>query len=315
MTGSSWDSELVADARASAARMFAANEFVGVEAFAAMGWEELVLAHPALAITVLSQEAGRQLSGSRVLELALRHGLSTVDAPPVESSAVVLPHSLAPFHDEPTVTGLAWVDGPDPIDWIVPVRRDDVVVLLHVAGHQGSPQPVVGLDPERGLSRVTIDLAGATPLPCNWTVGVNHALMSLAAELVGLASAMIEVAREHVVTRHQFGVPLGAFQVVQHRLADTHVAVEAAQSLLEWDTVDHTSTASATAALAAHHAFDLATSQCSQVLGAMGSTWEHSMHRYVRRGHAVASWIDLNVLAEIVRAGLGAAAVELEEVW
>lgn len=61
-----------------------------------------------------------------------------------------------------------------------------------------------------------------------------------AIELLGLCESALALALEHVKTRQQFGQPLGAFQALQHRLADNFVDLELNRSLLhricvEWD--------------------------------------------------------------------------------
>ncbi len=83
--------------------------------------------------------------------------------------------------------------------------------------------------------------------------------------------------------RRQFGQPIGAFQAVKHRLADVYVARQAAAAVVEesWRS-DPECTTVAAKALAAH-AGALASEHCLQVLGAIGFTLEHDLHRFVRR--------------------------------
>jgi len=68
-----------------------------------------------------------------------------------------------------------------------------------------------------------------------------------AAMLVGLGGAALELARAYVTERHQFGVPIGSFQVIQHGLADVAVALDGARLLTHkaaW-TFDHAGDAGA----------------------------------------------------------------------
>ena len=60
---------------------------------------------------------------------------------------------------------------------------------------------------------------------------VDTAIAALAAEAVGAMTAMHELTVDYLKTRTQFGVPIGKFQVLQHRAAEMLIAVEEARSL------------------------------------------------------------------------------------
>ena len=59
----------------------------------------------------------------------------------------------------------------------------------------------------------------------------DEAVAALAAEAVGAMAAMHELTLEYLRTRKQFGVPIGSFQVLQHRAVDMFVALEQARSM------------------------------------------------------------------------------------
>jgi alkylation response protein AidB-like acyl-CoA dehydrogenase len=120
------------------------------------------------------------------------------------------------------------------------------------------------------------------------------ACVALSAEQVGAAQRALDLTVAYTQIRVQFGRPIGSFQALQHRMADLHVLVESARSL---------SYAAATAA--AEGAPDLglraaaAKVYCSeaalrvagemiQLHGAIGITWEHEAHRYLKRAHGAA---------------------------
>jgi alkylation response protein AidB-like acyl-CoA dehydrogenase len=93
--------------------------------------------------------------------------------------------------------------------------------------------PVEGFDRTRPLALVsTADgaVAAVAPLPHGLAV-VSIAFSTAAAELIGLAARMLELSVEHARERRQFGVPIGSFQGVKHRLADALVELERARSL------------------------------------------------------------------------------------
>ncbi len=46
----------------------------------------------------------------------------------------------------------------------------------------------------------------------------------------GACQRILDLALQHVRDRHQFGVPIGSFQAVQHKAVDMHVAIERARA-------------------------------------------------------------------------------------
>jgi alkylation response protein AidB-like acyl-CoA dehydrogenase len=61
---------------------------------------------------------------------------------------------------------------------------------------------------------------------------VRIAWLSASAEMLGLAGLLFETTLAYVKAREQFGQPLGRFQVIQHRLTDSYVALEQARSMV-----------------------------------------------------------------------------------
>jgi alkylation response protein AidB-like acyl-CoA dehydrogenase len=123
----------------------------------------------------------------------------------------------------------------------------------------------------------------------------DQACIALSAEQAGAAKRALELTVGHLLTRVQFGQVIGGFQALQHRAADLYVLVESARSL---------SRAAASAADEAGADSDpdrgpraaAAKVYCSEVLtktanemiqlhGAIGITWEHRAHRYLKRAH------------------------------
>ncbi|WP_406444637.1 acyl-CoA dehydrogenase family protein [Streptomyces sp. NBC_00631] len=98
--------------------------------------------------------------------------------------------------------------------------------------------------------------------------------------LLGSGHAMLGLARTHALDRVQFGRPLAAFQAVRHRLAETLVALEGAEAALSAAGDD---LGSLLAKAAAGQAALTAARHCQQVLGGIGFTAEHPLHRHVRR--------------------------------
>ena len=66
---------------------------------------------------------------------------------------------------------------------------------------------------------------------------VDEAIAALAAEAVGAMTGLTELTVEYLKTRKQFGVPIGSFQVLQHRAVDMLTAMEQARSMAYYATM------------------------------------------------------------------------------
>src|SRR5690606_18997966 len=66
---------------------------------------------------------------------------------------------------------------------------------------------------------------------------VDEAIAFLAAEAVGAMEVLYETTLEYSKTRKQFGVAIGSFQVIQHRLVDMFTALEQARSIALFGTM------------------------------------------------------------------------------
>jgi len=148
-------------------------------------------------------------------------------------------------------------------------------------------RPVIGVDPDLGLLRVTGDVDGAVEradLPDGaWGAAIAHGRLAVAHELVGCARAMLDLACEHARGRIQFDRPIASFQAVRHRLAETLVAVAMAEAMLDAAWLDPGPEASTMAKAVAGRQARTAARHCQQVLAGIGFTVEHPFHRYVRR--------------------------------
>ena len=121
---------------------------------------------------------------------------------------------------------------------------------------------------------------------------VDAALVALAAEAVGAMDALIERTREYLRTRVQFGVPIGSFQVLQHRLVDMFMAASLARSTVEVaaraladadESVRVKSRLAAAAKVQAGRAGKLVGQEAVQLHGGMGMTDELAVGRYFKR--------------------------------
>ena len=60
---------------------------------------------------------------------------------------------------------------------------------------------------------------------------VDKGIAALCAEAVGIIAALNETTLNYLKTRKQFGVPIGKFQALQHRMADMFIAAEQSRSM------------------------------------------------------------------------------------
>jgi alkylation response protein AidB-like acyl-CoA dehydrogenase len=61
--------------------------------------------------------------------------------------------------------------------------------------------------------------------------GLDHAVAAICAEMLGLGAFMLEATVDYTKQRQQFGVPIGSFQSLQHRMAEMFMEVELARSM------------------------------------------------------------------------------------
>lgn len=110
-----------------------------------------------------------------------------------------------------------------------------------------------------------------------------------AAYLCGLAAHLIETTADYVKERHQFGAPVGSFQAVKHHLADALIALEHARPAVycaAWSiaTAQPTLVRDASFAKAfANEAAATAARVALQCHGAIGYTFEHDLHLWLKR--------------------------------
>jgi alkylation response protein AidB-like acyl-CoA dehydrogenase len=174
-------------------------------------------------------------------------------------------------------TGLFEVDPACPGVSRCAVTTMDTTRRLAVVRLEGAPGRRIGSGGSGALAR-------ARDLAC----------LALAAEQAGAAARALELTVAYSKDRVQFGRPIGTFQALQHRMADLHVLVESAAAL------SHAAASAAQAGTpdAGLHAA-AAKAYCSEALltvagemiqlhGAIGITWEHPAHRYLKRAHGAA---------------------------
>ena len=153
--------------------------------------------------------------------------------------------------------------------------------------------PQAEIDQTRKHFRVTLDDTPAQHLATASGDAVealiDDVVIAWAADALGAARAVLQLAVEYAKVRRQFGQPIGAFQAVQHLCVDMYETVELARSgvihaLWAADAADRDERHLA-AIRAKAFAGRLASvaDNAIQVFGGIGYTWEHDAHLYFKR--------------------------------
>ena len=213
-------------------------------------------------------------------------------------------------HDDPvervrtraTRRGGRWLlDGLKPLvfdgvtaDWVIVAGRTQEGLGSFLI-ERPAMTPVETMDPTRRVGRLQLDATPAEPIgPVGdhttiWRDIADTTAVALAAELVGVCDAALEMATAYAEARVQFEVPLSSHQVIQHKLVDMLHATEMARvgvHFAAWSTdVDdeHRRRSVAIAKAAAGQAAVSVTGENIQVHGAVGFTWDADPHLLYKR--------------------------------
>jgi alkylation response protein AidB-like acyl-CoA dehydrogenase len=115
-----------------------------------------------------------------------------------------------------------------------------------------------------------------------------YGAVGMCAEMVGGAQKVLEMTVEYATAREQFGVPIGAYEMVQHHCVQLRTDVHAARVItyragraLEMGSDDRHRLASVAKAWTSR-AYRRITSTAHRVHGAIGFSEEHGLHRYTK---------------------------------
>ena len=258
-------------------------------ALVALGWVDALAHDQRTAVSVLFEQLGANGVTSSALEQLIAATLGRLDGP---DRSVVLPALrgwAAPgqvIDDHVDVRGLGLAVGQDDGELLIVAGSGSGHVAMTVPKSAVSLRRVAGLDPTLGLCEITGRVLAAN---CDqwgsvdWGQAVVVGQRAVSHELIGSARTMLALACTHALERVQFNQPLASFQAVRHRLAESLVALEAADALLDaaWD--DHSPILAAMAKALAGRSTATVARNCQQVLAGIGFTAEHPFHRYVRR--------------------------------
>ncbi|MGI9598813.1 MAG: acyl-CoA dehydrogenase family protein [Acidimicrobiales bacterium] len=180
---------------------------------------------------------------------------------------------------------------------IVAARTDAGVSLFAVEGDASglSRESLSTMDQTRKQAKLTFDNTPATLIGTDgggWdtmTTVLDLGAIALAAEQVGGAQFVLEMAVQYAKDRVQFGRPIGSFQAIKHKCADMLLEVESAKSAAYyglWCAAELNDELPSVASLAKSYcseAYFHAAAENIQIHGGIGFTWEHPAHLYFKR--------------------------------
>lgn len=234
---------------------------------AEMGWLGLTVSEDHggselgfFAQAMLLRAAGRQLMAEPFSSLVMA-------TPMVQADATLVQSTLPSMCAGQTIVTLAWQEDKSRYDarkistgarreadgWWVTGQKvhvidghvADVIIVsalepdTHIGLFAIRPGPGVTITRQTrvdGRNAAIIDLAGALGERLNTDGGalldavITRSTVALCAEMLGMAEAAFEATIEYLKTRHQFGVPIGSFQALQHRAARLFLELSLARS-------------------------------------------------------------------------------------
>ena len=157
-----------------------------------------------------------------------------------------------------------------------------------VDGHQAAE---IKLDKVRVDATALLGVAGKGSTALASTI--DEATLAICAEAVGIMQVLTDKTVDYTKNRVQFGVPIGTFQALQHRMVDMLTASEQSYSLLLWATManaDQTNDAKRAISAIKYMIGTAGTAvgqEAVQLHGGMGVSWELDIGHYFKRLTAI----------------------------
>jgi alkylation response protein AidB-like acyl-CoA dehydrogenase len=231
-------------------------------------------------------------------------GRAALPGPAAEQAMVAVPALVEAGRDDDAARAAAgelvvavgssgtalWLDGAG----LALLERDGTLYAVHPAAVEASPRSSV----DRSRRSADVTWTEGEPL-ADAALALDRAALAAAAQLVGLGAAMLDLTVAYAKERRQFGAPIGSFQAVKHHLANALLDLEharpavlrAAHSVAQ-RSADRSRDVSMAKVLASGAA-DRAGRAALQCHGAIGYSFEHDLHLWLKRTWALAAaWGD-----------------------
>lgn len=179
-------------------------------------------------------------------------------------------------------------------DWALVVARTQAGLGTFLLEPPGSTQ-VPTWDATRKIARMALDGVPAVPVgpvgdhTAIWRRVVDDAAVALCGELIGTCERAHGLAIDYAKSRVQFGRPIAAFQVIQHKAVDMLHRLELARvgtHYAAWASDAGDPVRAEAAAMAKSfvpEAANFITAECIQIHGGVGFTWDADCHVLYRK--------------------------------
>ena len=259
------------------------------------GWTEMNDPSSAVELAIVLEELGRATDPTPFLATMTQFAPLAGDryVPPASGTAVFSGVSARRESDGWVLEGTAHhvLDG-DRADRLAVVTAGGVFI---VDGDDVTARRTPIFDPVLHVAEVSFD-GLHLPESCRVNADAERshhvALAGIAITTVGACQRILDLVLEHVRERHQFGVPIGSFQAIQHKAADMHVAIERARALSYFAALTIAADdprrrlAAAMAKASAGECQALVFRHGLQLFGGMGFTWENDLQFALKRAKA-----------------------------
>ena len=270
---------------------------------------------------VLGVTASEALGGMGMSELDTvlvyeEAGFAALPDPLVETVAVGVPllaelgnAGFSPWIEKAVAGSARFAVAEDTASFVPHASSADLFLFLSKNQVHAVPADMVKLVPQVSVDRARrVANVAWTPTPETLVAEGESAVLAIerararavlgtSAVLVGLARRMLDLAVEYAKVRHQFGRPIGSFQAVKHKLADSLIKVEFAKPMVyraAYSLATNDPDRAVHVSMAKSYASDAATfvaKQALQVHGAIGYTIECDLHMFMKRAWALSAGV------------------------
>ena len=264
-----------------------------------LGWTELTAQTEGVELAIALEELGRATDPTPYLATMTQFAAFAPGfAQPGQSGSTVFDGVSARRDGDGWLlegTAAHVLDG-DRADWLAVVTPEGVFAVPGASvSEQVSAVRTPVFDPVLHIAEVSfaqLRVSESDRSPADPELARQLALTGMALTMVGACQRILDLTVEHVRTRRQFGVLIGSFQAVQHKVVDIYIAVERARALAYYAMImistddPRRRVAAAMAKAAAGECQAVAFRNGYQLFGAMGYTWENDLQFALKRAKA-----------------------------